>query len=326
MKLRKVRLPRDAMLSNTFTLMDTSESQVFLFIENHGTTTPFGNIYISDEKGKIFTLSISNVVKGAAVDFERVNSLDGTFIVNRYAKDLPGRSGGGKMGQITEFDEADIVAEEARKGRMQSKMASNAGTHKQQQQAQEISRIPDSIAQSEVYDNVRTYITHNKGAKWELVRAPTVTSKGAPIDCHVEDDCSLHLHIYSPLSLGQRVAPVYSTESSVGVVLASGNLGKKLHGETNNLYISRDGGLTWRSVKPGTWIYEIGDHGALIVAAKINEPVTEIEFSWDEGESWEAIGISEKPIIVQNIIIEPNSLSQQFIVYGVESDSLSPEN
>jgi len=32
--LRKVRLPADALLSNTFTLMDTSEDQVFLFIEN----------------------------------------------------------------------------------------------------------------------------------------------------------------------------------------------------------------------------------------------------------------------------------------------------
>lgn len=80
------------------------------------------------------------------------------------------------------------------------------------------------------------------------MRAPSVTSKGAPIDCHSEDDCSLHLNIYSPVSKLRR-APVYSTETSVGLVIGTGNLGKKLHGETNNLYISRDGGLNWRSVK-----------------------------------------------------------------------------
>ena len=34
--LRLVNLPKDATLSNTFTLMDTSEDQVFLYIENHG--------------------------------------------------------------------------------------------------------------------------------------------------------------------------------------------------------------------------------------------------------------------------------------------------
>ena len=67
--LRLVNLPKDAMLSNTFTLMDTSENQVFLYIENHGLQSPFGNLYISDEKGRSFTLIMDNVIKGNAVDF-----------------------------------------------------------------------------------------------------------------------------------------------------------------------------------------------------------------------------------------------------------------
>ena len=75
------------MLSNTFTSMDTSEEQVFLFIENHGQDTPFGNLYISDEKGRSFSLSMENVIKGNAVDFEKVSSLDGTFLLNRYKGD-----------------------------------------------------------------------------------------------------------------------------------------------------------------------------------------------------------------------------------------------
>jgi Sortilin, neurotensin receptor 3, len=56
----------------------------------------------------------------------------------------------------------------------------------------------------------------------------------------------------------------------VGLVIGTGNLGRKLtgNGEPKNLYISRDGGLTWRSVKPGTYIYEIGDHGSIIVIAR----------------------------------------------------------
>lgn len=66
----------------------------------------------------------------------------------------------------------------------------------------------------------------------------------------------------------------------------------------------------------GVHIYEIGDHGALIVIAKKNEPTTEIEFSWDEGDSWETLSISTRPVYVENIIIEPNSISQQFMVYG----------
>jgi hypothetical protein len=69
-----------------------------------------------------------------------------------------------------------------------------------------------------------------------------------------------------------ELAPVYSTEKAVGIVLGTGNLGNKLglNDAPKNFYISRDGGLTWRSVKPGSYIYEIGDHGSLIVIAKKN--------------------------------------------------------
>ena len=64
--------------------MDTSENQVFLYLENKGQKTPFGNLYISDTDARSFSLSIENVIKGSAVDFERVTSLDGTFIANKF--------------------------------------------------------------------------------------------------------------------------------------------------------------------------------------------------------------------------------------------------
>jgi hypothetical protein len=62
-------------------------------------------------------------------------------------------------------------------------------------------------------------------------------------------------------------------------------------------------------VKPGSYIYEIGDHGALIVIAKKNTPTNLIEFSWDEGLTWETLVISEKNLYIENIIIEPSSIS-----------------
>lgn len=83
--LKKTRMPVEALLTTTFTLMDTSEDQVFLYLENKGMDSPFGTVYISDERGKSFSTSLENVIKGNAVDFERVTSLDGTFIANKYA-------------------------------------------------------------------------------------------------------------------------------------------------------------------------------------------------------------------------------------------------
>lgn len=46
-------------------------------------------------------------------------------------------------------------------------------------------------------------------------------------------------------------------------------------------------------------------------------PTTQIEFTWDEGQTWSTLQISSFPMIVENIIIEPNSISQQFLLYGV---------
>lgn len=63
-KLKKAMLPRDALATTTFTLMDTSEDQVFLYLENKGQKTPFGNLYISDEGARSFSLSIQNIIKG----------------------------------------------------------------------------------------------------------------------------------------------------------------------------------------------------------------------------------------------------------------------
>lgn len=65
-------------------------------------------MYISGEEGRSFVLSIENVIKGEAVDFEKVHSLDGTYIVNKY-------TGGTKNEDSKvkgEFDEEDIIAVE----------------------------------------------------------------------------------------------------------------------------------------------------------------------------------------------------------------------
>lgn len=82
--LKKASLPRESLTTTTFTLMDTSEDQVFLYLENMGQKTPFGSLYISDEGARSFSLSLENIIKGNAVDFERVSSLDGTFIANKF--------------------------------------------------------------------------------------------------------------------------------------------------------------------------------------------------------------------------------------------------
>jgi len=123
-------------MGHSFTILDTSEDQVFLFLENNGHSSPFGSLYISDETGHYYSLSMKNVIKGSAIDFERVNSLDGTYVTNVYSPN--GKKGPGvikakkhmskeELGtdsdnedhtpevEHIDFSEDDIVAEIAKK-------------------------------------------------------------------------------------------------------------------------------------------------------------------------------------------------------------------
>lgn len=80
--------------------------------------------------------------------------------------------------------------------------------------------------------------------------------------------------------------------------------------ERINTYFSRDGGLNWAEIAKGAHIYELGDHGGLMVMAKNREPTKTVMYSFNEGKTWHELEISQTPIDITNIIIEPMSISQ----------------
>lgn len=83
----------------------------------------------------------------------------------------------------------------------------------------------EDIDVKELESNIRTYITHNKGGKWELIKAPELDLNGKPRKCYTEDGCSLHLEIYSSNGM---FPPPYSQETAIGIIIAVGNVGKVL--------------------------------------------------------------------------------------------------
>lgn len=181
---------------------------------------------------------------------------------------------------------------------------------KQKKTKQSIMKEGEEFTAKDLEKNIKTYITHNKGGKWELIKSPNEDSNGKKVKCFTEEGCSLNLQIYSSNGV---FAPPYSQDSAVGIIMAVGNVGNELErikSDRINTYLSRDGGLNWNEVKKGSYIYELGDHGGLIVMAKNQEPAREILYSFNEGKTWHELEISQTPIDVTNIIIEPFSVSQ----------------
>ncbi|OEH80039.1 putative sortilin [Cyclospora cayetanensis] len=178
-------------------------------------------------------------------------------------------------------------------------------------------RVSNRARKEEV---TRTAITFDKGGVWSYVKAPKVDSRGQKIDCP-PDRCWLHLN---GITKFDEFAPYYSVENATGIVMATGNVGSYLRSEKDevNTYLSRDGGLTWIEAHKGAFIYEMGDHGGLIVMADDTRKTNQVVFSWNEGQSWYDFELGSSPLFVDNIVIEPNSSSVEFLLYGKrENDS-----
>ncbi|KAL4482775.1 hypothetical protein ABPG72_022335 [Tetrahymena utriculariae] len=292
---------------HSFTILDTKEGQVFLNINHLGANSPMGNIYQSDSTGTRFSLSLEDNVRGrdGQCDFESVNGVEGIFISNIFApsKKLKGIK---QMLQSKNPDtsDEDIPTENTRK-------------KGQAQNSEDV--LKESL--KSLRDSMVTRITFDKGGMWSLLRAPAKDSIAKQIGCDLNKKCSLHLHsVSSQLSFG----PAYSSENSLGLIIATGNTGQFLSHKAGsvNTYLSRDGGLVWEEIRKGSHIYEVADHGSIIVMATDQEPTKNIIFSWDEGRTWNTKQISDTPVMISNIITEPGNTSDKFLVYGsVEGDS-----
>lgn len=102
-----------------------------------------------------------------------------------------------------------------------------------------------SLTQQQLQNFKYTVITYDKGAIWKRVEKPLYDVNFKKIYCKGEP---CHLNLNSVTSM--RYAPLYSTKNSIGVIIASGNVGSYLSNRKDeiNTYLSRDAGLTWFEV------------------------------------------------------------------------------
>lgn len=164
---------------------------------------------------------------------------------------------------------------------------------------------------------LKTYMTHNDGADWALVKRPVDPPHGDPFECKESDGaekCSLHLHGYT-----ERKDPrdTFSSPSAVGLMIGTGNVGEFLgYKKDADTFATRDGGVTWTGVFPGTGMWEFGDQGSILVIVREGEPTTDVFYSLDEGKRWDGYQFSDVPMMVDDITTVPSDTSRNFLLWG----------
>ncbi len=192
----------------------------------------------------------------------------------------------------------------------------------------------EGVAMVNVVDNVKgadggekkrlkSMITHNDGAEWALIPPPKEDALGGKYSCVDQANkagpkCSLHLHSYTERD---DKSATFSSPSAVGVMLAVGNVGEYLarkDDDATDTFITRDAGITWKSVKKGSYMWEYGDQGSIIVIVKEHTPTKSIFYTLDEGEHWQEFEFTRTEMQIDAITTVPSDRSMNFLLWGSE--------
>jgi hypothetical protein len=169
---------------------------------------------------------------------------------------------------------------------------------------------------------LKTMITHNDGAEWDYIKPPQKDSDGKKFSCSDSDleKCSLHIHGYT-----ERLdrTHTYSSSSAVGLMIGTGNVGKYLTSQKEaDTFMSSDAGMTWKHVKQGTYMWEYGDQGSILVIVKEREPTNKVWYSLDEGDHWDPYDFADKEIEIHDLTTVPSDNSRNFLLWGMDGKDL----
>lgn len=93
------------------------------------------------------------------------------------------------------------------------------------------SQLRDGNRSSIVPDDLVTLITFDKGGEWKSIQPPSHDDEGQPIDCQRSKNCSLHLtQKMSQLYPINKTAPILTSSSAPGLIVATGVIGRSLKG------------------------------------------------------------------------------------------------
>ncbi|XP_052780242.1 sortilin-like isoform X2 [Mya arenaria] len=166
-------------------------------------------------------------------------------------------------------------------------------------------------------DSIHSMITYNQGADWQKIKQP----EGAPCKDD-KKECSLHIHGMYSMSRDINAQLPASEKAAIGIIMAHGHVGESLQITHPDVFVSSDGGYSWKLSLKGPHHYQIGDHGGLLVAVSRDEPSPNvIKFSTDEGNCWSEYKFTDKLLNFTGLLTEPLGKSSVVMLWGYVAET-----
>ncbi|OWB57183.1 hypothetical protein B5S28_g3113 [[Candida] boidinii] len=173
---------------------------------------------------------------------------------------------------------------------------------------------PDAVASGKESSQLKTFVTHNDGSQWNPLMAPKLDSNDNKYECDPvkNKSCSLNLHSFTERT---DFRDSLSSGSAVGLMFGVGNVGEYLKSkDEGSVFFTRDGGVSWKEIVKGNYIWEYGDQGSILVLVKENEPTRNMLVSIDGGESWFEYGFSKEDVVISDIMTVPSDTARRLIL------------
>ncbi|EFX03545.1 vacuolar protein sorting [Grosmannia clavigera kw1407] len=168
---------------------------------------------------------------------------------------------------------------------------------------------------------LQTKISHNDGAEWAFMPPPEKDREGKAYGCRPklgaseggDPACALHIHGYTEREDRRKT---YSSAGAVGLMFGVGNVGDSL-GElaTADTFMTTDAGLSWRQVLKGAWTWQFGDQGSIVVLVPRHGSTRTVQFTTDEGATWQEYQFSEDEVEVLDITTLRSGASRNFLLW-----------
>ena len=171
---------------------------------------------------------------------------------------------------------------------------------------------------------VKTLITYNAGAEWIRIPYDNCSSQ--------QTNCNLHIYVTNVLKM--NVEEVQSLSTANGLILGYGVTGEYLDlGDSTQLqlFISNDGGYTWKKSLSSEYQVLIGNYGNLLVGIRHNGmsdtgclPVSTVLIAREQGECWTTVHLPNNTIgdfKYCGVNMEPGASSMKAFFWGVYGNS-----
>uniref|UniRef100_A0A7N6F6U2 PKD domain-containing protein n=1 Tax=Anabas testudineus TaxID=64144 RepID=A0A7N6F6U2_ANATE len=171
----------------------------------------------------------------------------------------------------------------------------------------EVAGIKGMLIANKRQDNqVKTYITYNKGRDWRLLQAPAADLDGNDIHC-ILPFCSLHLQLQ--MSENPYLSGTISTKSSApGIIVATDICLLHFSMICDIIHIC----VQIFEEEHNVWFLDKG--GALVAVKQPTVPTRHLCF--DEGRQWNQHSFSSVPLFVDGVLVEAGAENQIMTFFG----------